>query len=159
MESSPAVKVSIAAQDSVIPSLPAQPFFFPSDRQFPLYAHCNSQRPVRRVNRHRSNGARRTPSRRNDLRTVDNRLPPLKQRRSSFALSAAFERDGRVEFVVSSKLPPTPRSGSRSVTSVSTTSSVRSRMKAVLVDLVHTVKAKCHRNRSLPRILVVEPAD
>ncbi|KAI1788362.1 hypothetical protein LXA43DRAFT_642423 [Ganoderma leucocontextum] len=152
MKPSPS-KAPTTTQYSTTPSLSAQPFFFPSDRQFPLYAHCNSQRPVRRTNRNRSSTARRATPRRNDVRTVDNRRP-LKQRRSSFALSDAFEWDGRVEFVVSSELPSTPRSAS----SISTTSSVKSRMKAVLVDLVHTVKAKCSRS-SLPRISVVEPTD
>ena len=68
MKPSP-VKAPTTVQDSAtIPSLPAQPFFFPSDRQFPLYAHCNSQRPVKRGSRHRSSITRKTPSRRNDLR-------------------------------------------------------------------------------------------
>ncbi|TBU50244.1 hypothetical protein BD309DRAFT_945723 [Dichomitus squalens] len=129
---------------------PLQPSYFPSDRQFPLYAQPNTLRP-RRASRHRSYTARRLPPRCNDIRTGERR-PRLKQRRSSFALSDAFERDSGVEFVVSPMLP------SMSTTSISsTTSSVRSRMKAVLLDLVHTVKDKW--NRSVPSLHISEPED
>ncbi|KAI0748389.1 hypothetical protein C8Q80DRAFT_736211 [Daedaleopsis nitida] len=134
------------------PSLSFNTLHFPSDRQFPIYAHCNSQRhqPPLHFPLYVS-----TPPRRQDLmQTIDYRYT-RKCRRSSFALSDIFELDeDEVEIEVSPVLPST----STSTSSISTTQSVKSRMKTVLFELAHTIKMQCNRVRSA-RIYVVEPAD
>ncbi|TFK91781.1 hypothetical protein K466DRAFT_659813 [Polyporus arcularius HHB13444] len=136
-------------------SLSFQSFHFPSDRQFPLYAHCNSQHR-RSTPRIRCNTQCTPRSRHRDLmRTVDHRIPVNeKRRRSSFALSDIFERDEEeVEVEISPVLPSTPSSAC----SVSTSDSAKSLVKSALSDLAHTVKTKWGRVRSR-RMYVVEPA-
>ncbi|RDX46901.1 hypothetical protein OH76DRAFT_1485170 [Lentinus brumalis] len=135
------------------PSLSFQSLHFPSDRQFPLYAHCDSQRR-RLTPRIRCNTQCTPRSRQRDLmQTVDHRFPE-KRRRSSFALSDIFERDeDEVEIEISPVLPSTPSSAC----SISTSNSAKSLMKSALSDLAHTVKTKWGRARSR-RMYVVEPA-
>ncbi|KAI0723785.1 hypothetical protein C8T65DRAFT_704485 [Cerioporus squamosus] len=124
------------------PSLSYQSLHFPSDRHFPLYAHCNSQRhrPTPRI-------------RCNTQRTPRAHQKDLMSRRSSFALSDIFELDEEVEIEISPVLPSTPSSAC----SISTNNSAKSLMKSVLTDLAHTVKTKWGRARSR-KMYIVEPA-
>ncbi|KAI0807651.1 hypothetical protein C8Q74DRAFT_79364 [Fomes fomentarius] len=136
------------------PSLSFQPLYFPVDRQFPLYAHCNAPHHQRTA-RPRYNSSFSLSTRRPDLmQTIDYRYTH-KGRRSSFALCDIFElEEEEVEIEISSVLPSAPDSAC----SISTTQSVKNRMKAVLIDLVHTFKTTWSRAHSM-RMQVVEPAD
>ncbi|RPD66595.1 hypothetical protein L226DRAFT_530679 [Lentinus tigrinus ALCF2SS1-7] len=135
------------------PSLSFQSLHFPSDRQFPLYAHCNSK-PCRPAPRLRCNTKCTPRPRQPDLmQTVDHRYSG--KRRSSFALSDIFELDEEVEIEVSPVLPSAPNSA---CSTISSTRSAKSLMKTALNDLVHTVKTRLRRARSRG-MFVVEPAD
>ncbi|EJF66248.1 hypothetical protein BD309DRAFT_497229 [Dichomitus squalens] len=138
-------------QHTRAPSLSFSYFPFPSDRQFPLYAHCNSQRtgcvPTIRCDTNLVVSSHR----RDLMQTVDYRFSPKCTRRSSFALSDIFEMDEEVvEFEISPILPSTPNSA--------TTRSVKLRMKTALHDFVQAVKTKLNHPRS-PKMYIVEPAN
>ncbi|KAI1781553.1 hypothetical protein LXA43DRAFT_1056152 [Ganoderma leucocontextum] len=140
------------------PSLSFSSFSFPSERPFPLYAHCNTKRSQRAPRNH-CNTAHIIPTRRQDLmQTVDCRYSKKNTRRSSFALSDIFELDEeefQVEFEISPILPSTPTSAYSG--SIATSSrSVKSRIKTVVVDLAHALKSKLSRSRP-PKIYLVEP--
>ncbi|TBU35517.1 hypothetical protein BD311DRAFT_772611 [Dichomitus squalens] len=146
-------------QHTRAPSLSFSSFPFPSDRQFPLYAHCNSQRtrcapwcvpPIRC-----DPSLVAPPHRRDLMQTVDYRFSPKRTRRSSFALSDIFEMDEEdVEFEISPTLPSTPNSAC----SITTTRSVNLRLKTALLDFVQAVKIKLNHSRS-PKMYIVEPAN
>ncbi|KAI0780467.1 hypothetical protein BD413DRAFT_3033 [Trametes elegans] len=130
------------------PSPPSfQTFGFTSDRQFPIYAHCNSQRK-HKTPRLRCNTTHTIPLRRRQkdlMHTVDYRytemqLPP----RSSFALSDIFEDEEDVEIEISPVLPSTPNT----VSSVSTSKGTKARMKALLTGVALSIKATWGRTRS-----------
>ncbi|KAI0362622.1 hypothetical protein OH77DRAFT_1515820 [Trametes cingulata] len=115
-----------------------QPFVFPYDRQFPIYAHCNSQHK-RKTPDLRCNTAHTIPLHRRDLmQTVDYRYSESERRpRSSFALSDIFESDEEdVEIEISPVLPSTPNTSS----SVSTSKSTKARMKALFTGVAYSVK-------------------
>ncbi|KAH9852788.1 hypothetical protein C2E23DRAFT_730031 [Lenzites betulinus] len=124
------------------------PFVFPCDRQFPIYAHCNSQRKVK-TPRLQCNTTHLVPLRpQSDLmQTVDYRYPdpePERDQRSSFALSDIFESDeDDVEIEISPVLPTTPHTAS----SVSTSKSAKARVKALLTGAMYSVKASWGRAR------------
>ncbi|KAI0636521.1 hypothetical protein C8Q77DRAFT_1070932 [Trametes polyzona] len=147
-----------------------QPFLYPCDRQFPIYAHCNSQRnrktprlhcntsqtitlrpnkdlmvggiPVRRKSRSEYEPEGRCPCQ----QTVDYRyLDTERQPRSSFALSDIFETDEEdVEIEISPVLPSTPNTAS----SVSTSKSAKARVRALFMGVAYSVKASWSRARS-----------
>ena len=64
----PTKRLSFEQQYLTAPSFPHQSSYFPSDRQFPLYAQADQSQRPRRVSRHRAYTARRLSSRRNDVR-------------------------------------------------------------------------------------------
>ncbi|KAI0371659.1 hypothetical protein BV20DRAFT_154771 [Pilatotrama ljubarskyi] len=123
-----------------------QPFVFPCDRQFPIYAHCNSQRK-RKTPALRCNTTHTIPLDREHLmQTVDYRYAETQRRpRSSFALSDIFESDEEgVEIEISPVLPSTPNTAS----SVSTSKSTKARMKALFTGVAYSVKTTWDRARS-----------
>ncbi|KAI0823571.1 hypothetical protein BC628DRAFT_1411581 [Trametes gibbosa] len=123
-----------------------QPFVFPCDRQFPIYAHCNSQRKRKtpHLRCHTTYKVPLCPSK-NLMQTVDYRYPEAERdRRSSFALSDIFELDEEdVEIEISPVLPSTPHIAS----SASTSKSAKARMKALLTGVAYSVKASLGRAR------------
>ncbi|KAI0647508.1 hypothetical protein C8Q79DRAFT_959828 [Trametes meyenii] len=123
-----------------------QPFVYPCDRQFPIYAHCNSQRK-RKTPRLCCNTTCPIAARPKDLmQSVNYRYAETQMRsRSSFALSDIFEIDEEdVEIEISPVLPTTPNTAS----SVSTTKSTKARVKALFTGAAHSVKATWGRTRS-----------
>ncbi|EIW60405.1 uncharacterized protein TRAVEDRAFT_45656 [Trametes versicolor FP-101664 SS1] len=124
-----------------------QPFVFPCDRQFPIYAHCNSQRK-RKTPRLRCNTTHPMPipPQRDLMQTVDHRYAESERpARSSFALSDIFESDEEdVEIEISPVLPSTPNTAN----SVSTSKSARIRMKSLFTGVAYSVKATWDRARS-----------
>ncbi|KAI8982820.1 hypothetical protein BD414DRAFT_85892 [Trametes punicea] len=123
-----------------------QPFVYPCDRQFPIYAHCNSQRKCKAPHL-RCDTARAVSIHRKDLmRTVDYRYPKTQtQQRSSFALSDIYETDEEdIEIEISPVLPSTPNTAS----SVSTTKSTKARMRALFTGVASSLKATWGRARS-----------
>ncbi|KAI1781559.1 hypothetical protein LXA43DRAFT_1056106 [Ganoderma leucocontextum] len=142
-------------------SLSFSSFSFPSERPFPLYAHCNTKRSQRAPRNH-SNTAHIILTRRQDLmQTVDCRYSKKHTRRSSFALSDIFELDEeevQVEFEISPILPSTPTSAYSGSTATSSRSTFKSRITTVVVDLAHTLKTKLNRSLNRPpKIYLVEP--
>ncbi|OSD08394.1 hypothetical protein PYCCODRAFT_1421333 [Trametes coccinea BRFM310] len=122
-----------------------QPFTYSCERQFPIYAHCNSQRK-RKTPALRCNTTFSAASRQQDLmQTVDYRHHKTeRQPRSSFALSDIFETDEEdIQIEISPVLPSTPNTAS----SVSTSRSRKARMKAILTGAVYSVKATWNRAR------------
>ncbi|KAH9928556.1 uncharacterized protein BXZ73DRAFT_102393 [Epithele typhae] len=80
------------------------------------------------------------------VQTIDDRYDDKRSRRSSFALSDIFELDEEeaVDIEISPILPPSPSSGS----SISTTDSVKSRVKAVFSDIALVARRQLRRVRS-----------
>ncbi|KAH9900899.1 hypothetical protein C8Q73DRAFT_786328 [Cubamyces lactineus] len=131
------------------PSHSFQPLVFPCDRQFPIYAQCNSQRR-RKLPQLCCNTTHTVPIRRKDLmQTVDYRYSEAdRQPRSSYALSDIFESDEEdIEIEISPVLPSTPNTAS----SVSTTKSAKARMKALFTGVAYSVKATLGRARPTRR--------
>ncbi|KAI9065502.1 hypothetical protein FKP32DRAFT_1674830 [Trametes sanguinea] len=127
------------------PSQHFHPFIYPCDRQFPIYAHCNSQRK-RKTPALRCNTTFSASSGQQDLmQTVDYRFYKTERRpRSSFALSDIFETDEEdIQIEISPVLPSTPNTAS----SVSTSRSRKARMKAILTGVAYSVKATWDRAR------------
>ncbi|KAI0332542.1 hypothetical protein GY45DRAFT_1344534 [Cubamyces sp. BRFM 1775] len=127
------------------PSHSFQPLVFPCDRQFPIYARCNSQRK-RKTPPLYCNTVHTVPIHRKDLmQTVDYRYSEAdRQPRSSYALSDIFESDEEdIEISISPVLPSTPNTAS----SVSTTKSAKARMKALFTGVAYSVKATLGRAR------------
>ncbi|KAI0672761.1 hypothetical protein C8Q78DRAFT_677857 [Trametes maxima] len=112
-----------------------QPFVYPCDRQFPIYAHCNSQRK-RKTHRLRCNTAYIAARPKDLMQSVDYRYAET-QTRSSFALSDIFETDEEgVEIEISPVLPTTPNTAN----SVSTTKSTKARVKALFMGVLYSVR-------------------